>query len=173
MMQPCWILTYSSRRNWNYLSISKKTEVSQRHATDIAVTRPAAAMLGSVTLVRTEGPIFPLQRGDSKGEVKICYYLDTKLQQGSSSPSSSGTLSLYQEVTQCGTSLGPELWDKLESPPSTPTGVLLLLASAPALCTPRPAAAPQPCKNHRPQSQGGKIKMVAAASPDPVKIYCS
>ena len=35
-------------------------------------------MLGSVTLVRTEGPIFPLQRGDSKGEVKICYYLDTK-----------------------------------------------------------------------------------------------
>ena len=70
-------------------------------------------MLGSVTLVRTEGPIFPLHRRDSKGEVKICYYLDTKLQQGSSSPSSSGTLSLCQEVTQlhlgqnCGTSWSP------------------------------------------------------------------
>ena len=78
----------------------KKTEVSQWHATDIAVTRPVAAMLGSVTLVRTEDPIFPLQRGDSKGE-------------GSSSPSSSGTLSLCQEVTQlhlgqnCGTSWSP------------------------------------------------------------------
>ena len=73
-------------------------------------------MLGSVTLVRIEGPIFPLQHRDSKGEVKICNYLDTKLQQGSSGPSSSGTLSLcvkkWHSVElhlgqNCGTSWSP------------------------------------------------------------------
>ena len=42
---------------------------------------------------------------------------------------------LCQEVTRCGTSLWTELWDKLESPPSTPTAVHPLPASAQALYT--------------------------------------
>lgn len=158
MMQSCWILTYSSRRNWNYLSISKKNRsvpmTCYRHCSNQA----CGCNAGLCNLGKNWRPYFSSAAWGQQGWGVIQPFL----LRNSVSVSRSDT-----------TSLGPELWDKLESPPSTPTGVILLLASTQALCTPRPAAAPQPCRNHGPQGQGGKVKMVAASSPDPVKIYCS